>query len=768
MMTFRLNQHFIIRLLVFVAVGLILPLTLSTSAQERKGQEAKPQGEVLRIETELVQIDVVVADKQGKLVRDLKREDFTLLEDGKPQTISHFSVGTAGRQATWLKPAAAKTAGKAVNTAPAPTSNSGRYLVLAVDDLHLAPGSLMPAKQALLRFVEQQLAGDDQIALVTTSGSLGMYQQFTTDRDAIKRAVNRLSVRERQATSSSDIPRITPYQAELIEMNDRDALELAVQEAMARLGMMRDQAENMARAQARMIIAQNTNVTVATLGTLENVVRGLKDLPGRKVIALLSDGFLLGGFREGRHFDVRRITDAATRAGVVIYSIDARGLIAMPSTMDASQPGFADTGALGGARMRIEHTALEAQRDGIYALARDTGGLAVFNNNDLNVGLQKVLDDTETYYLLAFEPTVSYRDGRFRKLEIRLPGRPDLKVRTRKGYFAPDDKAAEKEARAIAKAAEKDKDKPPEKLAKEAQAKRDAQVREGVGALYSLRGIPVELSTSFVNTAPEGSVASLVAHIDANGLKFTSAGDRQRATLEIVGLIFDEAGKVAESFSEKMEMNLRPASLENLLKKGVIYQKFIKLKPGHYNVRLVAREDGATQLGSASNWIEIPDLNKKQLVLSSIFFMTPDEAANPAQAAQPIAAGTNKDGDKKQDERTVQIYRRFPRDAHFDFMIFAYNAKLDAKGVADLIVQAQVYSGSKLVFAAPPRSIFPNPPAGAKPAGNEQPALDPARIPYLARLSLTDFEPGNYELRLVVIDRSAKLSTRRSINFVIE
>lgn len=766
MMTFRLGQHFLIRLLLIVAACLLF--SPPHSAQERQSKETKPQDNVLRIETELVQIDVVVTDKQGKLVRDLKRENFELLEDGKPQTISHFSVGTAGRQATWLRPTTAKAQGKATDNAVAPAVNAGRYLVLAIDDLHLAPGSLLPAKQALLRFVEQQLGSDDQIALVTVSGALGMYQQFTNDREAIKRAINRLSVRERQATNPTDIPRITPYQAELIEMGDRDALELAVQELIARLDMRRDQAESQARNQARMIVAQNTSVTVATLSTIENVVRGLKDLPGRKVIALLSDGFLLGGFREGRHFDVRRITDAATRAGVVIYSIDARGLIAMPPTMDASQPGFADTGALAGARMRIESTALEAQRDGIYALARDTGGLAVFNNNDLNAGLQKVLDDTETYYLLAFEPTVSYRDGRFRKLEVRLPNRPDLKIRTRKGYFAPDDKAAEKEARAIARAAEKDKEKPPEKLAKEAQAKRDAQVREGASALYPLRGIPVDLTASFINNALEGSLLNLTALIDASGLKFERAGDRHRATLEMVGLIFDEAGKVAQSFSEKLEMNLRQASLEKILKDGVVFQKFVKLNPGYYNVRLVAREDGATQLGSSSSWLEIPDLSKKQLALSSIFFVTPDEELNTTPVARPLAEGApNKDADKNAELRAAQIRRRFPRGSQFDFIIFTYNAKLDAKGAPDLVVQAQLYAGSKLVFAAPPKSILANMPAGDKQT-NSQPQLDLGRIPYLARLSLNGFEPGNYELRLVVIDRLAKTSTRRSINFVVE
>ena len=298
---------------------------------------------------------------------------------------------------------------------------------------------------------------------MATSGVLGLYQQFTTERDALKRAINRLSVRERQATSSADMPHITPYQAELIDQNDPEALELAVQELVRELNIRRDQAVPIAQGKARSIIAENTNVTVATLSTLENVVRGLRELPGRKVMVLLSDGFLLGGLRSGRHFDVRRITDAATRAGVVIYSLDVRGLIAVPATMDASQPGSIMGGALAGARSRIENSGVEAQRDGLHALARDTGGLPLFNNNDINLGLQRVLDDTETYYLLAFEPSVSYRDGRYRKLEIKLVNRPGLKIRTRSGYFSPDDKAAEKENRALAKAAEKDKEKATEK-----------------------------------------------------------------------------------------------------------------------------------------------------------------------------------------------------------------------------------------------------------------------------------------------------------------
>src|SRR5262249_6667976 len=159
----------------------------------------------------------------------------------------------------------------------------------------------------------------DQAALVTTSGAVGLYEQFTSDREVLKRAVNRLSVRQRTVTSSMDVPRITPYQAELIDMNDPDALELAVQELMRRERMERPQAVSFPQTRARQIIAKNNNIPLGTLGTIENITRGLRELPGRKIIVLLSDGFLLGSFNDGRHYDVRRITDAATRAGVVIY-----------------------------------------------------------------------------------------------------------------------------------------------------------------------------------------------------------------------------------------------------------------------------------------------------------------------------------------------------------------------------------------------------------------------------------------------------------------
>jgi VWFA-related protein len=763
-MTLQPRKYFTITALLIALNCYIVSAFYSVKSQERqgkdqKGSELKGQSDaVVRLETELVQIDVVVTDKEGKPVNDLTRHDFELLEDGKPQTISYFSVGASAGPAP--QPAINSEAAhqETGNRLGVPENGPGRRLVLAVDDLHLSPGNLMQAKQALLRFVDRQLEISDEVALITTSGRLGLFQQFTTERDILRRAINRLNVQDRTNNDAGDVPRITPYQAELIDRGDPDALELAVLELISKFRMDRPTAVSTANSKARMVIAQNVGVTISTLSTIETIIRGLKPLPGRKVIALLSDGFLLGGLREGRHYDLRRITDAATKAGVVIYSIDARGLVAVPPTMDASQ-SLNDSAGLPGVRSRIENGSIEAQRDGLNALARDTGGIPIFNNNDLNLGLQRVLDDTRAYYLLAFEPAASYRDGRFRKLEVRVPGRSDLRVRTRKGYFSPDDQAAEKEARARAMLAEKEKQKSPDKLTAEAQAAKQTQIRKGLSALFPLRGIPLQMSASFINKPVEGLSGDIAAHLDASTLKFNEANDRYRATLEFIGMIFDENGKTAGSFSDRVDLNFTATALEDLKKNGINYSKFVGLNPGLFQVRLVVRELGVAEIGSASSWLEIPDLGQKKLALSSIFFPEDGEGSDPLSITPKEKDAVN---DRDHSPLPPKVYRRFKRNTKLDFMIFAYNAMVDDKGTTDLAVQSQIHLGGKVLLATPLRSFMEQTTFGARKDAQQ------TGIPYLARLSLEKFQPGMYELKLVVIDRHARTSAKRSVSFTVE
>jgi VWFA-related protein len=772
-MILQAPKHFITIALSFALCCITVSSSHSTQSQEIKEREQKKEERqkqsdpIVRLETELVQIDVVVTDKDGKLVSDLRREDFELLEDGKRQQITHFAAGTSKRPATWLKverrPAdASANDGKTVATTT--ETLVGRYLVIAVDDYHLAPENLLIAKRTLHRFLNEQMVPGDQVAVVTTSGNVGLFQQFTNERSVLERAINRLSVQTRSATSVMDVPRITDYQAELIDRGDMDALDLAVSEIM-RLEPMpspppgggrggrggfspasgsgaspRERAIMQAQSKARLIVSQNASYTRTTLTTLESVIRNLRTLPGRKMMVLLSDGFFLGGNSSSQLFDLRRIIDAATRAGVVIYSIDARGLVAKPPGGDASEPSNFDPG-MPGVRERIENSAIEAKRDGIYSLARDTGGMAFFNNNDLNLGLQRVLDDNEIYYVLAYEPPESRRDGRFHRIDVRIPDQPNLKVRTRKGYLAPIERTEKKENQ---RTAEKQKEVSPDKAAQEVKAAKEAQIRTGLSSLFPLREIPIDLAVDFIDADKIGSAAIINAHFDASALEFQQSNGLHHNSVDLTVVIFDERGKVASSFTERLNLSLKQNTLDHTLKNGFNYYKLVSLKAGFYQARVAAREEGTGRLGSGTAWVEVPDLSKNQLTLSSILLspgVDVDQNKNDSEAAYQSRPSTAR--------------RKFKGGSKVDFLVFAYNATAE-KGAPDLVIQSQIYSGSKLVYASPLAKM-------ALPQDG-----DLKRIPYAARISLDGFETGEYELRLMSIDRSTKVTAHRRVNFTVE
>lgn len=779
-MTLRLPKYFTTRAALYTLAAITLFILIPAKfysvhsqeqkAQEQKGKEQKNQNEpLLRLETELVQIDVAVTDKSGKLVRDLKREDFELYEDGKKQEITHFAIGTSAQPAKWLAVEKEKPAGKSSPTAPPVEVQAGRYIVMAVDDFHIEPANLMNAKRTLQRFINSQMAPGDQVAIVTTSGNIGMFQQFTNERDVLERAINRLNVQNRTVTSSSDIPRISDYQAQLIDLGDYDALELAIQEIMrlespapppppgggrggaggglnasnSNMGTSpRERAMLQAQSKARMIVAQNANYTRATLDNLESVVRNLRNLQGRKVLVLLSDGFFLGGKSASHIYDMRRITDAATRAGVVIYSIDARGLVAVVPGGDASEPSTIDV-ANPGIRARIEMGAVQAKLDGLNALAADTGGILFHNSNDLNLGLQRVLDANEVYYVLAYEPLVSRRDGRFHKIEVKIADRPELKVRTRKGYFAPIEKA-EKNDNLAEKNSDKRKEKSPEKIAQQEKLEKEKEIRGGLGSLFPLRGIPVEMAVDFLDVPDGGSGALLNIHVDASQLTLRQVNGIHQTALDMLVALFDEKGKAAASYVERVSVNVRPERLETALKHGLSYRRLTRLKPGFYQARVAVREEDTARLGSASKWVEIPDTSKKQLTLSGVLLSAGKQEQSDLQLAQ-----------NSYTPQPSTAIRRFKTGGAIDFMVFAYNAKVEKNGV-DLVIQSQVYAGSKLVYASPLAKM-------ATPQN-----ADLQRIPYAARISLGGFNPGPYELRLLLIDRLTKATTSRRVYFTVE
>jgi len=714
-----------------------------TTATPPPGAQASREVPRIAVESELVELDVVVTDGKDRPIADLGPEDFDVLEEGRLQPITHFAPGFKATPRGNAAPAPSTPGAAAFPDAgPRP-----RHLVLVVDDYHLENEDLASVKAALLRFIDGQLAPSDQAAIVAASGSLGALQQFTTDRDVLRRAVSRLRVQNRSYRPPTDVPRMSDYQAELIEAGDREALDLAAQEIMAaesgRAGTtQRKLAETLAqrRAQvlARQVVSVTDHVTRLTLASLERLVRSLLPLRGRKVVALFSSGFFLGPERQSTRRDLEVIADAAARSGVVLYTIDARGLVGTPAIGDARVGGSFDITASPGTRERIEMQAQQAARDGLLTLALDTGGLPFFNRNDLEGSLKRVLEDSAAYYRLGFAPRDSPRDGRFHKIVVRVRGRSGLRVRTASGFFAGGAPAAV-ETKPAASAATS-----PEEAAARL-------LRTALDSSYPLRALPVELTADFVGTSA-GDVVVATACLDVSRLPFRPAAEgHEAAAFDVVGVLVDEKGKTAGQFSDRVELSLAPEAKERALRNGLTYRKTLAVRPGLLQARVAVRAEGSGLLGSAAQWVDVPDRARPGLALSSVLLLAEGEEAAPPVPAPPAARGAA----SFDRPRLAEVAHRFPRGGHLDYMLLVYDrGKPGVASPMELVVERQILSGSTILTRS---------------AADPVPDEAPGGVPLVSgRLLLSAFPPGDYELRLVVSDRVSKATASRGLRFTVE
>jgi VWFA-related protein len=706
-------------------------------------QEPPAPVTILPVGTERVQVAAVVTDRQGRPVTDLKPEDFLLLEDGKPQIITHF-VGAVSSPTVRSEPGSPPEAPRpAAPSAAVPPP--GRHILLAIDDLHLAQQSLIQAKEALRRFVAEQMAEDDEVAVVTTSSAAGLVQPFTRNTWALRRVIDHVGYEG--FPGSAGRTSMTEFQAESIARGDPEALGLAMTELTEQEMLTAPSAAGAvvnprhrpeAESQARSVLAQALSASSRTVGTLDRMLRGLAGVPGRKVAVLVSDGFLLGTGTGPEAIDLRRIFDASARSGVAVYCLDSRGLVAGIAGGDASAAAQATMTSKPGVRESYDRLADLALRTGLGTLAAGTGGVFVHGTNDLAGGLDRILRDADASYLLGYEPTATGRDGRFRNIEVKLPGRSGLTVRARKGYFAPDDRLDRNAPRGSAAAQ---------------TTRRLEEIRGALASLVPLRDLPVRISADFLDAAPRGTQLVLSAHVDLSGIRFERASERDRADIEVLGVVYDEKGDVVGEFEPEHErLDLDPASSEQARKQGLRFRRSAALPPAVYQVRVVAREATYAQLGTAYEWVEIPQLRGGPLKLSSLFLFSGPPAVETDGASAPAG---NDPSSAPAGLREVQALRRFDRAESLYYEVYAYGPSRDATGATDVVLQSQVWSGGELQGVSPLQPVsFPSQPG------------EPATLS--GSIALHDLAPGSYELRILVVDRKGNTSSLRRSGFSVE
>jgi VWFA-related protein len=695
----------------------------ATTAQTTPAPTPKPQDDVVRVYTELVQTDVMVFDKQGKFVNNLTADNFELRIDGKVRPIQGFEQITAGSDEE-SQLAAARGATTINLKRPAPLDR-GRIVFFYIDDFHMDLGGLVAAKKVINHFLDKEMGQNDQAAVTSATGQIGFLQQLTNDRMVLRMALDRVTSRS-YSVRDSDRPPMSEYEALLIDRLDREVFDFFVTETIRlNQGMSRDQAAAIVRARAQATQSQAARINQTTLAGLENLIKTAKNLPGRKVLFFLSGGFLIEN-RRGDTGKLRDITIAAAKSGVVIYSMDIRGLVATLQDASIERP-FDPTGRLS---LSNAHE-LAATQDGMNALAADTGGKAIFNTNDLRQGLAPAIKETSTYYLLAWKPDVdAEKRSRFRNLEIRLINRPDLTVRVRKGYFDLDPTPA-----------------PPATVAKEQPTPTKtapAKLREAIASPYPQRGLPILLSADYYDVPNKGPALSTAIHIPGEFLVFGEQPDGKiQAVIDLSAVYFDEKGTIKDSFMDRIVTTAPTLEKARGYRNDIMFTYPAKLPPGIYQVRVAARDDKSGKVGSAHAWIEIPDLANKKLAMSTLLLGERTQATltnvSSTGGVSPVALSAS---------------HRFQRGSMLRFLIFAYNSAISPTDQKpDVAVQVQVIRDDQPVITTALRKI------------NADGVADLTRLPYAAEIPLNELLPGRYLLNVTLIDRVSKQSTSRQTHF---
>lgn len=709
--------------------SLIILLVLVCAAPLAPAQnEPSPPSVRVPVQTELVRIDVMVSDKSGRPQLGLAAEDFEVLEDGVPQRISQFRAFAAPEApaSTAAQAAGAEPEGA---TATEPEAPPRRLVLLAVDDVHIDAANLIRLKKTLQRFLERDVPQEDLVGLVTTSGTRS--HPLTTEREALRQAVAKLSVQSRsQATVAS--AHITPYQAEMIELGDPEALRVAVEEITAQRPSPNAEAE--AQALARQVLAESVADARATLETLEQIVRGMADLPGRKAVVLCSDGFLTGLSTRGQGaFDIRRITDAGTRAGVVVYGLDSRGLQANAPGAGAANRRLVMPSIMG-ARERVTQAGDLAIHDAMHALAAGTGGFLEAFTNDFSGALRKIVHDTDAYYLLAYEPTNGRHDGAFRTIEVRVPRLKGARLRHRKGYLAPDARAAA--ATGVGPAAR-------EISSVSSEAGPDP-LAEALSSSAPAEALRVSLSADFVSVDATSSQLLVSGHVDLRHVPFTRSAERHLATLDMAASVFDEAGRLVRSLpAESAALDLTDASYALALRNGLQFQKAVPLPPGRYRVVLAARETEGGGIGKATQWAEVPDLGSGRLTLSGLF-LTKQEGPAP-RGERGVATPPQ--------ARNAQANRVYRQGDSLGVEFFVYRGA--GPGGEKLVSKTELWQDGVLVSASRPEPLTAR-------GGDGRPRAHTRRFP------LGAFPRGSYEVRVVVEDEQAGTEASARAAFRIE
>jgi VWFA-related protein len=565
-------------------VPVLLGLALAGEAQPPPPEAA---GSTFPSAVGLVRVDVVVTDKQGRAVPDLSAADFALSEDGLPQAITSFesvTVAEAPEAETPARPFASTNVG--------PEPRRMRTFVVVFDDMHLTPNQAFRAKGAVAEFLRKGTGAGDRVTLIASGGGAWWNARMPEGRDALMAILDRLDGRY---IPDSSPDRVTDFEAMRIEVYQDQEVALKVMRRFDSYGTKgRQQGDNSVsredlgkssmngiidmdvRSRAAEAYRLATSRNKITLDVMARALTALAGTAGRKSMVLISQGFVYDPEMD----EMKRVVEASLRSNAPVYFIDTRGLQGLPESSTAAFGRPIDSQDAVAVLADITRDA-----EGTEALALDTGGFVVKNSNDLSGGIARVSAESRTYYLIGYNSSDVRRDGKFRKIKVNLTTkRPGLKVRARRGYYAPSDTAPKAPAPMT-----------------------DPVVARAIDSPFEAVDLPLRVAAySFDQTMIDSVNVVLAAEIDIRALALKEEDGRLKDDLAV--LVEAQSRETGEyyRFDQKIEMSMLPETREKLSRTWYPVIHELTLPPGGYQVKVVAQELGTRHVGSVMHDFEVP------------------------------------------------------------------------------------------------------------------------------------------------------------------
>jgi len=635
-----------------------------------------PQKFSLRTETELVLVNVSVRDNNGNFVRDLKKEDFTLLEDGKPQEIVSIDTENSDNVVTAEAPPSnlIGTLRAPANSTPAPPPaisendlKDRRLIVLFFDLTSMQPEEIGRAAKSALQYTDKQMAPADIVSVVTLSNSLTVNLDFTTDKEQLKTVLTGLDPGagqgfEQGATGDADD---TPDTGAAFTA---DETEYNIFNTDRRLQALRSIAENLSRVQQR------------------------------KSLLYFSSGMQRTGIEN--QSELRAAVNAAVRANLAIYSVDVRGLQAIVPGGEAKNASLRGTGVYSGQAMLKAYDSNFASQETLVTLSADTGGSAFLDTNDFQPAFAKIHEDTSFYYLLGYHSSNPLRDGRFRRITVQVKDRPGVKLDFRRGYYAAVD------------------------FQHSTKEDRERQLQEQLQSDLPSTDFPVYLSTGYFRLGDNRYFVPASLVVPGSEIPFTRASDRDRATLDLIGIVKDEAKRPFGSIRDTVRLAVNTS--QEVQRKNVQYDGGFLLPPGKYTMKFVIRENQTGRTGSFETNIAVPDLKSAPLKVSSVVVSNQKQPAK--QKNNPLV----RDGS----QIVPNVTHVFASNQHLVFYYEVYDPAKPAR----ILTNVGFYRGTVKAYETPlVEAVQINVPERNATA-------------FELEVPLSDLKPGFYTCQVNVID----------------